>query len=357
MASDDRTGPGDPTGDEDPIAYFLQDMEYHGKTERTREEYGRVLNRFERFLADRPDSQRVDLSGATYRDCTAWIHSLRSEVSDGTVATYAAYLHRFYAYMTQVGVFDANPMALVVEEMDEQVNTNPTRRDIDLPSMRQFMKDVSHPLDRAVIVTLLKTGLRVGELCNLDLRDLSLSVDLDGYDLNGRPQLDGRPRSLFVDTAPTRGSIVNGERRTASNKRKRTTIVPIDEELEDALCQWLAIRPDTLSPAEPLFVTTGDNWGQRLTTDGVRHVVESHAREAGWYHTGGGASENVTPHYFRHFFTTHLRDRTGDRGIVKYLRGDVGDDVIETYTHNWGDRVREVYEENIYQLFVDTTGR
>jgi integrase len=65
---------------------------------------------------------------------------------------------------------------------------------------------------------------------------------------------------------------------------------------------------------------------------------------------GGSAEENVTPHYFRHFFTTHLRDRTGDRGIVKYLRGDVATDIIDTYTHNWGDRVRTVYEENIYQL-------
>ncbi|MFW5924275.1 MAG: integrase, partial [archaeon] len=51
-----------------------------------------------------------------------------------------------------------------------------------------------------------------------------------------------------------------------------------------------------------------------------------------------------------HFFTTHLRDRTGDRGIVKYLRGDVASDVIDTYTHNWGDRVRDVYEENVYSL-------
>ncbi|PSP73362.1 integrase, partial [Halobacteriales archaeon QH_9_66_26] len=45
------------------------------------------------------------------------------------------------------------------------------------------------------------------------------------------------------------------------------------------------------------------------------------------------------------------RDRTGDRGVVKYLRGDVADDVIDTYTHNWGDRVRKTYEENIYHIF------
>ena len=82
----------------------------------------------------------------------------------------------------------------------------------------------------------------------------------------------------------------------------------------------------------------------------VRSVVEKHARERGWYRTGGGTTENVTPHYFRHFFTTHLRDRTGDRGIVQYLCDDVASAVIDTYTHDWGDRVRETDLEHIYSL-------
>jgi integrase len=72
----------------------------------------------------------------------------------------------------------------------------------------------------------------------------------------------------------------------------------------------------------------------------------------GWHQTGAGAGENVTPHYFRHFFTTHLRDRTGDRGVVKYLRGDVASDIIDTYTHNWGDQVRQTYLENIYTFYA-----
>ena len=36
---------------------------------------------------------------------------------------------------------------------------------------------------------------------------------------------------------------------------------------------------------------------------------------------------------------------------MKYLRGDVADDIIDTYTHNWGDNVRETYERHIYSLF------
>jgi len=340
---------------EDPIEYFLQDMTYHGKSDRTRSAYERVLRRFEAFLEDSTGAPSV--IEASHRDCMAWVHTLRqSDVADSTLATYASYLHRFYAYMSQIGTFESNPMALVVAEMDEGIDTNPSRREVTLPEMRQFLRAVTHPLDHAVIVTLLKTGIRVGELCNLDLRDLTLedSTPMSAVaagDVLPRSQLDGRGPSLYVSPDPTAGETLNREERSASNKRKRSTVIPVDAELETALRRWLVVRPDVRSPAEPLFVSTSGRWGERVTPDMVHHIVERHAGAAGWHHSGGDAEENVTPHYFRHFFTTHLRDRTGDRGIVKYLRGDVGGDIIDTYTHNWGDRVRETYAENIYSLY------
>jgi integrase len=241
-------------------------------------------------------------------------------------------------------------MSLVLEEIDESINTDPARRDVSVPRMREFVATIDHPLARAVVVTLLKTGMRAGELCNLDTRDLHLP-ESPGESTH-RPRLDGRPRSVYVDSAPTQGAVYNGDRRSASNKRKRATTVPVDDELAAVLRRWLAIRPDPISDADPLFLSTSE-WGRRLTPDMVHHTVERYAREHGWYRQGGGPEENVTPHYFRHFFTTHLRDRTGDRGVVKYLRGDVAQDVIDTYTHDWGDRVREVYEANIYSVLPD----
>jgi integrase len=333
---------------DDPVGYFLQDMTFHGKTDRTRTAYERVLRDFEAFLdAD----QGVDgPAAAEHRDCMAWVHRLRGTVAESTVATYAAYLHRFYAYMTQVGAFESNPMTLVVEEMDERINTDPTRREISVPEMREFVASVAHPLDRALLVTMLKTGIRVGELCNLDVQDLSIPVTRNALDVSIRPQLDGRGDALFVAADRAVGDVTEGERRTAANKRKRATVIPVDGELRRVLRRWLAIRPDPISRARPLFVSTSDNWGRRVTPHAVHHTVEIYASARGWHREGGGAEENVTPHYFRHFFTTHLRDRTGDRGIVKYLRGDVASDVIDTYTHDWGDRVRRTYEEHIYAL-------
>jgi site-specific recombinase XerD len=332
----------------DPIQHFLEDITYHGKSERTRAAYERVLRRFESHLESNGDGH---LTSATHRDCMAWIHRLRGTASESTVATYAAYLHRFYAYMTQVGAFESNPMTLVMAELDESIDTDPTRRDLSVSDVRTFVSTIGHPLERAVVVTLLKTGVRVGELCNLDRRDVNLGdAPVDDPIRPPRPALQGRRNSLFVDDDPSRGEIHNGEERRASNKRKRETVIPVDDELGTVLRRWLAIRPDPRSPADPLFCSTGDQWGARLTTDMVYHAVQERAQEMGWYRSGGGAEENVTPHYFRHFFTTHLRDRTGDRGVVKYLRGDVADDVIDTYTHNWGDRVRTVYEANVYSL-------
>ncbi|MFC7133893.1 MULTISPECIES: tyrosine-type recombinase/integrase [Salinibaculum] len=330
--------------DRDPVAYFLDDITYQGKTERTRTAYERVLRDFESYL----DSRDLTFDDANHRDCMAYIHGLRGSVAESTVATYASYLHRFYDYMSQVGRFEDNPMSLVLEEIDESINTDPARRDISVPEMAAFVGTVAHPLDRAVLVTLLKTGMRAGELCNLDLRDLA--VGAAPVELPSRPQIEARPDSIYVAAEPAEGTEYNGERRTASNKRQRATTVPVDDELARVLARWLAVRPDPRSSARPLFVSTSNEWGKRLTPDMVHHIVERHARDNGWYSEGGGPEENVTPHYFRHFFTTHLRDRTGDRGIVKYLRGDVAQDIIDTYTHDWGNRVRDVYESNIYKI-------
>jgi integrase/recombinase XerC len=333
---------------DDPIAHFLEEQRYHGKSQRTLDAYERVLRRFEAFLADpeRVPTGPTTPAEATRRECMAWIHELRGEYARSTIASYAAYVHRFYGYMVRVDEFDSNPMALVREEMDERIEKNPTRRDLGVADMREFVASIDHPLHRALVVTLLKTGMRVGELCNLDLRDCSIDTEMrDAASCPVRAALDGRSNALYVASG---SELPDG--RSAANKRQRSTIVPVDDELARELDRWLAIRPEQRDDRAPLFASTDGQWGSRIEPHAVRRIVRTYAEDQGWYESGAGAGENVTPHYFRHFFTTHLRDRTGDRGVVKYLRGDVGDDIIDTYTHNWGGRVREVYEAHVYSL-------
>lgn len=333
---------------DDAIEFFIEEMTFHGRSSRTCESYKRILRDFESFLEDYSSGS---LKSATRRDCMNWVHNLRGTYASSTVASYAGYLNRFYAYMNQVGVYDSNPMGLVLTEMNESIDTDPARREIQLHEIRSFVQSINHPLHLAIVGTLLKTGMRVGECCNLDLRDINI-IDNEvnsAYEYNPRGAIDNRPDTLFVDSSPTFEEEFNGEKRSATNKRTRDTIIPIDEELKSILKIWLAIRPDTSAGGNPLFCSTNE-WGSRLTPSMVRSSIKPYTSNFGWYRVGGGSEENVTPHYFRHFFTTHLRDRTGDRGIVKYIRGDVADDIIDTYTHNWGDRVRQVYINNIYRI-------
>src|SRR6056297_4214523 len=98
MASSQTAGDADP---DDPIGYFLEDLRFHGKSERTRDYYERVLREFEEFVGDperNPGGESLAPGEATQRECMAWVHSLRGDLAESTVATYASYLHRFYDY-------------------------------------------------------------------------------------------------------------------------------------------------------------------------------------------------------------------------------------------------------------------
>ena len=75
----------------DPVGYFLEDITFQGKSQRTKDAYERVLREFESYL----EGRGLGLAEANHRDCMAWIHQLRGEVGEATVATYASYLHRF----------------------------------------------------------------------------------------------------------------------------------------------------------------------------------------------------------------------------------------------------------------------
>lgn len=122
-----------------------------------------------------------------------------------------------------------------MEELSESIDADPSRHDISVPGMRSFVETIAHPLERAVVATLLKTGIRVDERCNLDLRDRRLETKAVDLEWTPRAELDRRPSSFVVASEAARGTVVNGEERTASNKRKRDTVVPVDDELRRLL--------------------------------------------------------------------------------------------------------------------------
>ncbi|MFB6284082.1 MAG: tyrosine-type recombinase/integrase, partial [Halobacteria archaeon] len=307
----------------------------YGKTRSTTEEYQRVLRDFGGYLEENYGKHHAR---ATRRDCMGYISHLRKNgLSPSSISTYASYIHRFYSYLVKADEFPHanNPMSLVMEEMNEGIDKNPRRRELDVEDVSEFVRTVNHPRDRCIVTVLFKTGVRAGELANLRMDHVSLTSGMDGrYGLGGSALVN--EGSILVP------SDLEG------NKRKRDTLIPVDHEVERVLERWLRVRPETNS--DRIFVSLSNSDKGGLSPESISRIMRKYTSSYGWWSSDDGLRENVTPHYCRHFFTTHLRESSGDDALVKYLRGDVGGDILETYTHHWGDKVREKYVESIYQI-------
>jgi site-specific recombinase XerD len=153
--------------------------------------------------------------------------------------------------------------------------------------------------DDAVLEVLYGSGLRVGELCGLDLADLDLA--------RGRATVWGK----------------GGKQRT----------VPLSEPAVAALRGWLGGPRDDLlavdSPPEAVFV---NRRGRRLTPRDVRRLLDRRAPAP------------THPHALRHTFATHLLDGGADLRAVQELLGHADLATTQRYTHVSRERLRSVYD-------------
>ncbi|RCK72783.1 MAG: Site-specific recombinase XerD [Anaerolineae bacterium] len=116
--------------------------------------------------------------------------------------------------------------------------------------------------DHAILITLLNTGLRVGELCALDIADIELSE--------------------------RKGSVI-----VRSGKGAKQRVLPLNAKVRDSINRWLELRGNLPGG---LFL---DRNGKRLTPSGVhRRLAE----------LGNRAGVDLHAHIMRHTFAKRLVD-------------------------------------------------
>ncbi|HEX2057185.1 MAG TPA: tyrosine recombinase XerC [Actinomycetota bacterium] len=162
--------------------------------------------------------------------------------------------------------------------------------------------------DRAALELLYGSGLRVSELCGLDVDDVDLA--------ERRVRVTGKGR-----------------------KQRR---VPISEPARAAIRTYVRdgrptlVRPDAPAGARhALFLNTR---GGRLGPRSVRSML---AR----YLSAKGAAP-VGPHALRHSFATHLLDGGADLRAVQELLGHESLATTQIYTHVSTERLKAVYEQS-----------
>lgn len=162
--------------------------------------------------------------------------------------------------------------------------------------------------DRAILELLYGSGLRIAELCGLDIEDLDLRA----------------------------------QRVRVTGKGRKQRQVPVGDASATALRRYLERgRPALLAkgPDGPdRFALFLNSRGNRLGPRGVRERMNRYAIE--------GELPPVSPHGLRHSFATHLLDGGADLRTVQELLGHENLATTQIYTHVSTERARAVYEQS-----------
>jgi integrase/recombinase XerD len=298
----------------DLLESFLQDCELRGIAQVTRNNYQYQVGSF----ADFQQSRGKDITQVTTDDLKDFLRFLKNKHYRGTsLSTIFSSISAFYEYLVLEGEVKYNPIRefrrRYIRSYKEDVRE---RRCISLEEARLLVNSIIDSRDRAVVLLLLKTGIRRMELVTLDIEDIDLET-----------------MNILL-------------KRTAKRSNRR---LYFDHETAEALKRWLNARKNRTS-SKALFIGPD---GERLTTESIMLIVKRHAERVGLHNSNSDKPEDhFTPHCCRHWFTTHLIRAGMPRDFVKELRGDVRHEAIDICNHIDKKELRESYLAHIPQLGI-----
>jgi integrase/recombinase XerC len=226
-----------------------------------------------------------------------------------TLARRAAAARAFTAWAAREGLAGTDPGALLATPRTGRTLPGVLRRDeadalLHVAGLAADDEDPAAVRDLAVLEVLYASGIRVGELCSLDLDDV-----------------DPGRRVLRV---------------LGKGAKERT--VPVGAPALRAVDRWLAVgRPALRGPGSGAALFLGARGG-RIDPRTVRRSV--HALLA---HVPG--APDLGPHGLRHSAATHLLEGGADLRSVQELLGHATLATTQIYTHVSVDRLKATYDQ------------
>ena len=165
--------------------------------------------------------------------------------------------------------------------------------------------DINNPIsyrDKAVLELFYSSGLRLAELCRLDLNDLSLDEQLI----------------------------------RVTGKGNKTRELPIGRHALKALQEWILVRNSfPLKDYQAVFVS---QHGNRINPRTIQQRVK-------YWAVKQGIEISVSPHMLRHSFASHLLESSGELRSVQELLGHSNISTTQIYTHLDFQHLAQVYDD------------
>ena len=196
-------------------------------------------------------------------------------------------LSSFYRFLYSQGIVTTNPLTGIDRPRIKQQEVKYLKHN----QVLRLIDSIEDSRDKLIVRTIYATGVRVSELCNMNIED----IDFDEHTIRIKGKGD-KIRTVFVD----------------------------EDTLADIL-QFIGTRI-----IGPLFV---GQQGKHISSRAIQHIFKHYA------------PSGITPHKIRHSYASELYKRSKNLRVVQENLGHTSIKTTEIYLHTDIDERRQVYQQ------------
>jgi integrase/recombinase XerC len=296
------------TLDESRRAFLVHLEVERNASPRTIGEYGHDIADLGAFAAERESDGAADVRRVDVYLLRAWLGQLARKHAASSIARKVAAVRTWMRWLRRCNVIVTCP----AEELAAPKVRRPLPTVVSADAARAVIEapPAESPRglrDRAILELLYGSGIRVSELCGLDVHDLDL----------------------------------NGASARVLGKGRKERVVPLGRPCVAALRAWLSVRGALVHPKRrtqdpvALFLSAR---GARLYRRSVWAIVNASG-------AAGAGRSDLHPHALRHTCATHMLDGGADLRAIQELLGHSSISTTQRYAHVSMEHLMRVYDK------------
>ncbi len=238
------------------------------------------------------------------------VYLKKSDYSARSISRKISTVRSFFKFCLREGIIKVNPtINLITPKIDKKLPYFLYLQEVNKLIETPLKNTIFGIRDRAILELLYGTGIRVGELVNLNI------CNIDLYE-----------KTIIV-----------------FGKGSKERILPLGNPSIRAIQEYLTSRNLF---EKKIFVNKNDlealflnRLGGRLTTRSIRRIIIKYMKMA-------GLNKKISPHVLRHSFATHLLGGGADLRSVQELLGHKSLSTTQIYTHITKERLKTIYKKS-----------
>ena len=228
----------------------------------------------------------VEITPVIITDFLSFISSMQT-YKPKTFHRIISTLSSFYRFLYTQGAVTSNPLTGIDRPRIKQQDVKYLKHN----QVLRLLDSIEDPRDKLIVRTIYATGVRVSELCNMNIED----IDFDEHTIRIRGKGD-KIRTVFVD--------------------------------DDTLANILKFIGNRI--VGPVFV---GQQGKNISARAIQHIFKHYA------------PSGITPHKIRHSYASELYKRSKNLRVVQENLGHSSIKTTEIYLHTDIDERRQVYQQ------------